>query len=390
MLCKVCSKEIISAKYETIGNQLVCCLSCVGLLVSNEEDKCDNCQRPVWKDNYYIFNSKNFCSEKCKNTAVKRFLKQNSSLTGVNIKHVQNEYFKNDSPMKNLQELRKEVKELYNDFEFEENCSANNVPNSSEKKTNQNSEAIKSIKKSKELNEEFHIEENPEYNKIENNKKSYNESINKFNYDLIPNKISSIRINSKLNDMNNNERIYKCPSISKKIILESNKINRNNYSFDNQDRIFYNENNDINDFPRLKYSCNNNSNICNINKSFQNNMKIQPTLLRLHKKDKKLRKKLIVRIPNPHMSKRNENNISRFERYENSFINNENENYSNIPNPFRINYNEDFKPINNTFYISKSKTRNPSSQSLGRNNRINDRLEYLCEPNYKIIDNSNY
>ena len=52
--------------------------------------------------------------------------------------------------------------------------------------------------------------------------------------------------------------------------------------------------------------------------------------------------------------------------------------------------NEDFKPINNTFYISKSKTRNPSSQSLGRNNRINDRLEYLCEPNYKIIDNSNY
>ena len=156
MFCHACSKEIYTPKYETIGNQVVCCLSCVGLLVSNEQDKCDQCQRPVWKDNYYIFRSKNYCSEKCKVTAVKRYLKQNTSLTGVNIKHIQNEYFKNDSPIKNLQELRKEVKELYNDFEFDEKNSinnSNNNQNSSEKNSFPNIKTVKSLKKIEETNE---------------------------------------------------------------------------------------------------------------------------------------------------------------------------------------------------------------------------------------------
>ena len=133
MFCNVCSKETTSSRFETIGNQIVCCLSCVGLLVSNDKDKCDNCQRPVWKDNYYVVDSQNYCSEKCKNTAVKRFLKKYTNTRSVNIKHIQNEYFKNESPLKNLQELRKEVKELYEDFEFEDN-SSKDVPNLSEKK----------------------------------------------------------------------------------------------------------------------------------------------------------------------------------------------------------------------------------------------------------------
>ena len=38
MLCKVCSKEINTPIFETIGNQMVCCLSCVGLLQANNED----------------------------------------------------------------------------------------------------------------------------------------------------------------------------------------------------------------------------------------------------------------------------------------------------------------------------------------------------------------
>lgn len=392
MLCKVCSKEIISPKLETIGNQVVCCLSCVGLLVSNEEDKCDNCQRPVWKDNYYIFNSKNYCSEKCKLTVVKRFLKQNSSLTGVNIKHVQNEFFKNDSPTKNLQELRKEVKELYKDFEFEENCSTNNIQNSLEKKSLLNLETVKSIRKSKELNEEYNIQENPEINKnIENNSNPYDESVNKFNYNLIPNKIASIRINSKENHMNDNDGEYKYPRLlSRKKILESYRRVRNNYSFDNQDQMLYNENNDMNDFPRLKIPYNNNRSICNVNKSFKNNMKLKPTILRLQNKDKKIRNKLIVRIPNPHMSKFNENHNSRFERYNDSFINNENENYENIHNRNNTNYNADFKQFNTTAYNNWGKKIYSSSHSLSRNNKINDTSVYLHEPNYKIVDNSNF
>ena len=133
MICNVCSRETNTSRYETIGNQIVCCLSCVGLLVANDEDKCDNCQRPVWKDNYYIIDSRNYCSEKCKLTAVKRYLKRNNNLTSVNIKHIQNEYFKNESPIKDLQELRKEVKEFYKEFEFDENSEGKNAPPSSGK-----------------------------------------------------------------------------------------------------------------------------------------------------------------------------------------------------------------------------------------------------------------
>ena len=302
MFCNACSKEIYSPKYETIGDQVVCCLSCVGLLVSNEKDKCDQCQRPVWKDNYYIFHSKNYCSEKCKVTAVKRYLKQNTSLTGVNIKHIQNEYFKNDSPIKNLQELRKEVKELYNDFEFEEN--SNNNRNSSDKNSFPNIKTIKSLKKIEEKNESSEKNENkfnynyninPNYktNSINNNSNNNNSIINDFNsinndinnninyennnnailkndpakkYNLIPNKIASIKIVDNDN-MNNSDKKYNCPRLlSKKKILKSYRRVRNNYSFDNKDKVLY-DINDMENINNFKHSCNNyNKSIGNINK----------------------------------------------------------------------------------------------------------------------------
>ena len=71
MLCKVCCKGINSAIFETIGNQIVCSLSCVGLLQSNNDDKCNQCQRPVWKDNYYKIDSLFYCSERCKKRPLK-------------------------------------------------------------------------------------------------------------------------------------------------------------------------------------------------------------------------------------------------------------------------------------------------------------------------------
>ena len=71
MLCKVCSKEINTPIFETIGNQMVRCLSCVGLLQANNEDRCNSCQRPVWKDNYYKIDSLFYCSERCKKRPLK-------------------------------------------------------------------------------------------------------------------------------------------------------------------------------------------------------------------------------------------------------------------------------------------------------------------------------
>ena len=51
--CCACKKNYASNDLSTIGNQSVCCLSCVGLLKSNKKDSCKFCGRPVWKDNYY-------------------------------------------------------------------------------------------------------------------------------------------------------------------------------------------------------------------------------------------------------------------------------------------------------------------------------------------------
>ena len=128
MFCKVCSREINAVIFETIGNQIVCSLACVGLLQSNEEDKCNECQRPVWKDNYYQIDSLFYCSERCKKKVVKNHLKKFNTLQNVNIRHIENEYFKNDSPMKNLKELRKEVKEFYQDFDMDETAIIKSIP----------------------------------------------------------------------------------------------------------------------------------------------------------------------------------------------------------------------------------------------------------------------
>ena len=388
MFCHVCSKEINYPKYETIGKQVVCCLSCVGLLISNEEDKCDQCQRPVWKDNYYIFHSKNYCSEKCKITAVKRYLKQNSSLTGVNIKHIQNEYFKNDSPIKNLQELRKEVKELYNDFEFEENCSSKNIPELSENKTIKTIYSDKSKKKTEEINESFSNNKNkiePEYpNNINNN--LIDESDNNIN--LIQNKIHSIKMRNNDNNIINYNESYKCPRLlSKKKILKSYRRERNNYSFDNKDRMLYDNNNDMDNIKniKMKYSFyKSNHSISNINKSFKKNMKLKPTIFRHQNRDKKMRNKLIIRIPNPHMSNVNEKNNF---KYKDPFINNENENYENIDYRNRNNFDKKYKQFNTAYENSQS----PNFTNINKDNETTERrLVYLCEPKYKLIKNCNF
>ena len=393
MYCNVCSKETLSSKFETIGNQIVCCLSCVGLLVSNDKDKCDNCQRPVWKDNYYVVDSLNYCSEKCKATAVKRYLKRNNSIRSVNIKHIQNEYFKNESPIKNLQELRKEVKELYEDFEFEENTPVKNTVDISEKKSVvDNLNSIKTIKETEKIEEAIDINDNnieaPEYN---NNQVINVRAVKKC--PLIPNKIASIKISDNENCINNYS-FYQCPrSQSKKKIMNSYRKLRNNYSFDNPDRVLYGSNN-MNIIPKMKYSINDNISI--VNDSYKKHLKLKPTILRYQSKDKKIRNKMSkILIPNPNMSNLNETNNLRFNntKYVDSLENKENEDYDNIPSENYDNYNDNYNRYKkyNSNIFNNNKIYHNSHHNINEDDETNDKkIIYFCDSKYKFIDNSNY
>ena len=392
MYCNVCSKEIYSSKFETIGGQSVCCLSCVGLLVSNDKDKCDNCQRPVWKDNYYVVDSQNYCSDKCKATAVKRYLKRNNSIRRVNIKHIQNEYFKNESPIKNLQELRKEVKELYEDFEFEENTPVKNTVDISQKKSVDKLNSIKTIKETEKIEDK--IDNNEETREYNNNQVINVRAVQKC--PLIPKRIESIKINDNGNSINNYS-FYQCPrSLSKTKIMNSYRKVRNNYSFDNQDRVLYGSNN-MNIIPKMKYSCNyNNISIVNTNDSMKKNIKLKPTILRYQSKDRKIKNKMSkMLIPNPNMSNLNERNNMKINniKYIDSLENKENDNYNNIPTENYDNYNDNYNRYNkyNSNIFNNNKIYHSSHHTINDDEETNDRrIIYLCNSKYKCIDNSHY
>ena len=193
MFCKVCSKEVNSSIFETVGNQLVCSLACVGLLQAISEDKCNICQRPVWKDNYYKIDTLFYCSEKCKKKAVKNHLKKYNTIQDINIKHIQNDFYKNDSPMKSLKELRKEVKELYKDIDFDESSTIKSIPISSKSTLINLKEAQNNLKPIN-TNESM---SNASFSKptsiISNNNNFSIKYIKK--YPVIPNKLSKESIN---------------------------------------------------------------------------------------------------------------------------------------------------------------------------------------------------
>ena len=98
--CNVCNKENTSEDLSTIGNQYVCCLSCVGLLKANEKDACTNCGRPVWKDNYYEIRNLYFCSEKCKNIIQEKLIKEKGGKY-AKCRHFKEEKYINTSPKNN-------------------------------------------------------------------------------------------------------------------------------------------------------------------------------------------------------------------------------------------------------------------------------------------------
>ena len=203
---------------------------------------------------------------------------------------------------------------------------------------------------------------------------------------LIPNRIASIRISDNENSINNYS-FYQCPrSLSKKKRLNSYRKLRNNYSFDNPERVIYNNNN-MNIIPKMKYSCTNNNNnisIVNSKNSFNRQLGTKPTILRYQSKEKKLKRKTSkTLIPNPNMPIVNDRNNSRFdymESYKDTLENNENENYENIPNE---NYNyKRFSKYNNGIF-NNNKIYHNSYHSINNGGEENDRrIIYLCDSKY--------
>ena len=347
MFCKVCCKGINSAIFETIGNQIVCSLSCVGLLQSNNDDKCNQCQRPVWKDNYYKIDSLFYCSERCKKKAVKNHLKKFNTIQDLDIRHVENEFFKNDSPMKNLKELRKEVKEFYKDFDIDETSSIKSIPISC-KSTLYMNNFQNNIKVQIPTKEDINEEINMSVTQPKNIKQTL--SMKKYikKYPIIPNRLSknSISRNSSFCD---NKR-----ALTRRREIENFLKRRKNYSFDNQDRTVFNNEKDEDVVFHLKYVNKKRNNSINNDRNYNKRAKLKQTFLKLKNNNIPNLKTKIAKyqIPNPLMHQYNlkEKNSQRYNinRYDDENIENkENSNYLNIQNQIGNYFEKNYFKLNN-------------------------------------------
>ena len=348
MLCKVCSKEINTAIFETVGGQIVCCLSCVSLLQANNEDKCCECLRPVWKDNYYKIDTFFYCSEKCKKKAVKNHLKKFNTIQDLNIRHIQNEFFKNDSPMKNLKELRKEVKEFYKDFDIDETATIKSIPISCKStfRIQENQNNIKMIAPMKEELSDINNISNMSVTQPKNKKQ--NLSMKKYvkKYPVIPNRLS------KNNSSNNNSFYNDKKIVSRQKTIENFLKRRKNFSFDNQNRYINTNDNDEDVVFHLKYVNRKGNNSINNDRNYNKRAKLKQTFLKLKNKNiPNLKTKIAkYKIPNPLLNQLNQYNLkgknvpkyNNYRYYEGNAENNENQNYANLPlqngNYFEKNY----------------------------------------------------
>lgn len=226
--CCACYKEIYSSQLKTIGEQIVCSLSCVGLLKANEKDSCDYCKRPVWKDNYYKINDKLYCSDFCKELILEELKLPKDS---DKINHFNDKSFTNINPinLKSTKQLREEVLKVYNDFQFDiieddsnefekinANININIIEDEIEKRLN---EIRKNIFNKDELNEE-----KKNINSIEHNSSNNLNNININKYLLNNNDIDIDK--PKYTSKNINHYITK--EISKENDLTNDKNNENN------------------------------------------------------------------------------------------------------------------------------------------------------------------
>jgi len=271
--CFVCKTEIFSSKLKTISGQIVCSLSCVGLLEPIKTDQCNYCHRPVWSDNYYKIENKYFCSTYCKDMTV-NYVDKMDNLN--NIQHFNENYFSNTKPLllKNTEKLRNEVLKFYKDFKFEakENLNIENSPKI-KKYINYNNKNMKYYKSSN--------------NSIRNFKPSRlnkNDIINKNPINLAKEKIDKENKNKMLiNRMKdeNNKNIFVVDSYDSKNIQVKNRIysiknkylDNKNKALDYKDKYkthisLYNKNTFQRDKNRGDYFSNNVN--VNLNKTIDN------------------------------------------------------------------------------------------------------------------------
>ena len=226
--CPVCKTEIFSSKLKTISGQIVCSLSCVGLLESIKTDQCNYCQRPVWSDNYYKIENKYFCSTYCKDMAVNQVNKMDNY---NNIQHFNENYFSNTKPLilKNTEKLRNEVLKFYKDFKFEanENLNIENIPEF-KKITNINSKNMK-----------YHKSSNSSFRTFKISRLNQTEIGNKYQINISREKIDRENKNKMLIDRINNKNIFVVDSYGKKDSQNKKRIylNENKY-LDTKEKVF--------------------------------------------------------------------------------------------------------------------------------------------------------
>ena len=208
-LCCVCNKNYASDDLSTIGNQSVCCLSCVGLLKANKKDSCKYCQMPVWKDNYYEIDNFFLCSEKCKNIIQDKLLKEK------NEKYIKFHHYKEEKFYKKerlLEEKKEAVKML------EKNYIDLNDNNNETNEWNKNS----FIQKEPELNEDFNNKDELKLlHKIEKNSHKNKEFKNTLENNYKKNEKESL-IKNMLNYFNENK-----PNFHRKAKNRKNRKNKN-------------------------------------------------------------------------------------------------------------------------------------------------------------------
>ena len=230
--CPVCYREIYSSKLKTIGDQVVCSLSCISYLYSNEKDACDYCKRPVWKDNYYQVKGKNYCSEWCKNYIIEEL---NIPQNDESIKHFTENTFIDTAPiaLKNTKQLREEVLKVINDFEFDKIDDLNEKENEKEKEKKEEKE-----NKNEDLQP---IEKEKNYKKIEI-KKTKERFVNQNKSDShLENKTANIREYKSAHNFND----YLKNKNNKDYLTSANENNTKNKRLKEQINIATNTNVDF-------------------------------------------------------------------------------------------------------------------------------------------------
>ena len=286
--CSSCNKNYVSEDLSTIGNQFVCCLSCVGLLKANDKDACSYCGRPVWKDDYYELDNNYFCSEKCKNNIQKEILKD-KKVKYVKFRHFKEEKYYNNSPdkIKNIINEKKVINEkksinlpeknIYqindvddwnrNSFiqksDFNENENEKNMNKEEEFIKDENKKQISYQKKNEDnimkcLMQYFREDDIHNYRKYQRARFKHKSK-----------KANIVRnlMNNKDKDKDKDNNIYKLSSLpnlnyntKNEFIIENNSVEKNPFKKDNvikNDNIFYSDNkNNSRNYENSKYSSN--------------------------------------------------------------------------------------------------------------------------------------